>query len=108
MAVKVVTYASQAVAAAGTAEALVASETLVNSVILNADSGNTGEIAIGDDNVVAAVATRRGQPLAPGESVTISGEFFGGSATDLINLADIYVDAINNDDKVNITATVRE
>lgn len=103
------------VAANGTAVALESTSgpaTKVRSVIITAGSDNTaGEhIVVGDSNVVGALATRRGHPLAPGESITIDGltadergtRGIGGGL--LVDLAEIYVDCITNDDRVSYMA----
>jgi hypothetical protein len=71
------------VTAAGTAEAL-ATSTSCKLVIITAETDNTDYVVVGGSTVVAALATRRGVPLAPGDSVPIQ--------TD--NLADIYLDAV--------------
>lgn len=60
------------VAAAGTAEVLT-SETYSGKVSLaiTAETDNTGYIAVGGSEVVAALATRTGIPLAAGDTVTL-------------------------------------
>lgn len=55
------------VASAGTAVALAAS-TAAKAVEIIAETDNTGYIVVGASTVVAALATRRGKPLAAGES----------------------------------------
>jgi len=77
------------VSSSGTAEALAASTT-VKEVTLSAELNNTGTITVGGSTVVDATATRRGNPLYPGDSVTIP--------TD--NLAEVYIDAEVNGDGV--------
>lgn len=71
------------VATAGTREALVASSVPCRKVIIQAETDNTGVIAVGGDSVVAAAATRRGVALAQSESVTI----------EIDDLQKIYLDA---------------
>lgn len=61
------------VAAAATAETLVATSTPCSAVIVQALSTNTDEVAIGGSTVIAASgATRRGLILTPGRSVPIA------------------------------------
>lgn len=99
----------ETVATAGTAVRFTATETLVRSIIITANSGNvSGEhIVVGDSNVVGAVATRRGHPLAPGQSLTIDAAtaaergLSGVESTKLINLADLYVDAVSSTELVS-------
>ena len=112
--VQVVTGSAE-VAANGTAVALESTKspaTLVRSVIITAGIDNaTGEhIVVGDSNVVGALATRRGHPLAPGEDITINGlnadqrGTRGISGGQLVELTEIYVDCITNDDRVSYLA----
>lgn len=73
------------VATAGSAEALAAS-TAVKEVTISAETDNTGVVVVGGSTVVAAVGTRRGTPLYPGDTVTVP--------TD--NLAEVYLDVTVN------------
>ena len=77
------------VASAGTAEAL-AGSTAIKWVIVTAETDNTGIVVVGGSTVVAALATRRGVPLAAGDSVTLT----------IDNLADVFVDATVSTDGV--------
>ncbi len=77
------------VTTAGTDEALAAS-TAVKWVIVQAQTDNTGVIAIGASGVDATVATGTGILLAAGEKFTIPCD----------NLADLYVDATVSGDGV--------
>jgi hypothetical protein len=77
------------VGAAGTAEAL-ASTTACKWVIVMAETNNTGVISVGAATTVAAEATRRGIPLAAGESVTVT----------IDDLAAVYLDTTVNGDGV--------
>lgn len=83
------------VAAAGTAEAL-ATTTAIKSVVVTAETDNTGIIAVGGSGVVAALATRRGTPLSAGESI----------ALDIDDLADVFIDSTVNGDGVTYTYVV--
>ena len=77
------------VTAAGTRVAL-ASSTACKQVIITAETDNTGNITVGGSTVVAALATRRGIPLAAGDSV----------ALEIDNLADVFIDSTVNGDGV--------
>lgn len=81
------------VAAAGTAEAI-GSPQVIRGVLVTALEDNTGTVVVGGTTVDATLATRRGTPLEPGESVSI----------DAWNLGSVYIDALNNDDGVSWTA----
>ena len=78
------------VATAATAEALVAASTPAKYVIITAESDNTGVIVVGGSTVVAALATRRGIPLAAGKSMAFAVD----------DLADVYLDTTVNGDGV--------
>lgn len=80
------------VAAAGTEEALAAS-TKASWVIVQAQTDNTGVIAVGGADVLATVATGTGVVLAAGESI--------GFPVD--NLADVFIDTTVNGDGVRYT-----
>jgi hypothetical protein len=77
------------VASAGVAEAL-ASDTPCKQVTIMAEGDNTGAIVVGFSTVVASEANRRGIPLLPYGSVTIS----------IDNLSKIYLDAEQNGEGV--------
>ena len=77
------------VATAGTREALAAS-TACKSVLITAELDNTGVIVVGGAAVVAALATRQGTPLNPGQSATVP----------VSNLALVYLDTTVNGDGV--------
>ena len=72
----------QTVTTPGTAVALAAS-TAIKEVTVTAELTNTGTITVGGSTVVDAVATRRGTPLYPGDSVTVASD----------NLAEVFIDA---------------
>lgn len=59
------------VAAAGTAERLVSSNTFARKVTIMAEVDNTGYVVVGDSTVVAALGTRKGIPLSAGTSITM-------------------------------------
>lgn len=77
------------VTTAGTRVALAAS-TACKQVAITAETDNTGLIVVGGATVVAALATRRGIPLSPGDTMTL----------DIDNLADLYIDSTVNTDGV--------
>lgn len=71
------------VATAGTAVALAAS-TPIKEVTITAETDNTDIVVVGGSTVIAALLTRRGTPLYPGDSVTVASD----------NLAEVFVDAL--------------
>jgi hypothetical protein len=77
------------VSSVGSAEALAASTT-IKEVTITAELNNTGTITVGGSTVIDATATRRGTPLYPGDTVTVT--------TD--NLAEVYIDTEVNGDGV--------
>lgn len=78
------------VAAAGTAERLVAAETAARKVTITAELDNTDYVVVGGSTVVAALATRQGHPLSAGSSITLW----------VHNLYEIYLDAVVNGEGV--------
>ena len=81
------------VAAAATAEAL-ASTTPSQSVVITAKTTNVGEIVVGGSTVVAlSGGTRRGTPLAAGDSIKI----------DIDNLSKIFLDSTVSGEGVTFT-----
>ena len=99
----------ETVAVNGTAVQFQDTDTFVRAITITANSGNVpGEhIVVGDSNVVGAIATRRGHPLAPGESLVISAEgmgttgMHGQDSAKLINLRDLWVDSVSNTEHVS-------
>ena len=82
----------QVVTTAGTRVALAASTT-IKEVTITAETDNTDIVVVGGVTCVAALATRRGTPLYPGDSVTIESD----------NLAEVYIDALVNGEGVTFT-----
>lgn len=74
------------VAAAGTAEPLVASSTPCEKVDIQAELDNTGAIVVGGSGVIAAADTRKGVALNAGNSYCI----------EIDDVAKIYIDATVN------------
>jgi hypothetical protein len=81
---------------AGTRLPLATQSTPCARVTISADENNAGNVSVGGATVVAAVgATRSGCVLQPGGSV----------AFDIDDLSKVYVDVLNNNDKVLFTWT---
>ena len=59
-------------------------------VVIVAETDNTGVITVGGSAVVGALATRKGTPLAAGDSITLP----------VNNLSDVYLDTTVNGDGV--------
>jgi hypothetical protein len=79
------------VTTAGTRVPLASSSTPARSVSITALEGNTGKVVVGGATVVAALATRRGTPLAAGDTVTL----------DINDLSKVNVDAMVNGEGVS-------
>ncbi len=73
-----------------------ASSTASRVVVITAETDNTGTIVVGGSTVVAVLATRRGTPLSPGDSVSIN----------IDNLSDVKLDSTVSGDGVTFTYTV--
>lgn len=71
------------VSSSGTAVPLAASSTPARIVTVVAETDNTGLVVVGSSTVVAALASRRGVPLGPGEAISMP-------CTDL---SFVYIDA---------------
>ena len=80
------------VTTAGTRVAL-ASSTACKQVTITAETDNTGIIVVGGSTCVAALATRRGTPLFPGDTLSL----------DIDNLADVFLDSTVSTDGVTYT-----
>jgi hypothetical protein len=85
------------VTTAGTAVRVATQPVWSDSTCITALSGNTGTICVGGSTVVAAVgATRRGTPLAAGESVTFN-----------CDASLLWIDATVNGDGVSFSYEAR-
>jgi len=84
------------VTTAGTAVQLASSSARVNEVAITALSTNTGVVVVGGSTVVAASGTRRGQPLAPNQTVTL----------DVQDLSAVWIDSTVNGEGVSYMAGV--
>lgn len=82
------------VAAAATAEALSASKTLAHHVDITAETDNTGVVVVGASTVVASLSTRRGTPLAAGDTLTLYD----------VDLSQVYLDVTVSGDGVTYSA----
>jgi len=78
----------------GTAVALSATSVAIRRVTITAEIDNTNPVTVGGSDVVGALATRRGVPLAAGASVT----FHADDGVD--ELSDVYIDAVTNTEGV--------
>ena len=76
----------------GTRVQLASSQT-IGGVIIVAEFGNGGVICVGDNNVIADAATRRGVPLNPGDAVILN----------IDNIDKIWIDSTINGDGVTYT-----
>lgn len=85
----------QTVTTAGTRVQLSTSKARVGSVAITAETDNTGIIVVGAVTVVAAVGTRRGIPLAAGQTISL----------DIDQLSDIYIDATVDTEGVTFITT---
>lgn len=74
----------KSVTTAGTAERLISASTAIRKVVIKAFPENTDVVVVGASTVVAALATRRGISLSPGESVTLR----------IKDLYNVYEDAV--------------
>ena len=78
------------VASAGTAVQVVSSGNAVSAVSFRARSANAGAVYVGDDTV----ASGSGYELQPGDEITLG-------FREAVDLRRFYVDAANNNDKVD-------
>lgn len=81
------------VASGGTAERLSSTATRCRSLVITAETDNTGVITFGGSTVVASLATRRGTPLSAGQSASI----------DVSTLSEVWLDTTVNGDGVTFT-----
>jgi len=79
---KYIKHGVKVVATAGT-HLVLADDTACQVVIIQAQTDNTGAIAVGADEVDATIATGNGIILYSGDSITLP----------VANLADVYIDS---------------
>lgn len=77
------------VATPGTPVRLSPTSIAIRTLIITAETDNTNVVTVGGADVVGALATRKGVPLANGMSVTFSAHEDG-----IDELSDVYIDAI--------------
>lgn len=77
------------VTTAGT-RVVLAIPTKYKEVSITAETDNTGTVVVGGNTVIAALATRRGTPLEPGDTCVLSS-------------SEIYLDAMVSGDGVTFT-----
>ena len=97
MALKLVTNSLVTVASAGTPVQVSTSVKMVNSVSIQASSGNTGIIYVGDSGVTAA----NGHELAGGEVLVINA-FDKPFNLEEMDLSKLYIDAATSADTARI------
>ena len=88
-----VTDGRKAVTTAGTAEQIGVASKHVAQVNIQAETNNTGIMAVGASAVVAAEGSQRGTMLLSGESMTLFD----------VDMGDIYIDATVSTDGVTFT-----
>jgi hypothetical protein len=84
------------VTTAGTRVALTTDNSRISSIVIQAEHSNTGDIAVGDNAVVASEATRNGVALEPGDSVTVQ----------ISQSSGIYIDSTVNGDGVTFATSI--
>lgn len=82
------------VTTAGTAVQLSGTSTAIKRVTIAAETDNTNYIVVGASTVVAALATRRGIPLGPGDTITLRVD----------NLTDVWLNSLVDGEGVTFTA----
>ncbi len=98
------TKANVNVASAGTAVAIAATSVVAQSCIIQALDTNTGAVYVGDSSVLAS--DKRGIKLVAGAALPLTADAMGGGVG-VLDLSTIYVDAVNNNDKVSIIYLAR-
>jgi hypothetical protein len=91
------TNGRKVVTTAGTAVPLSASAVYFTSLVVCAETDNTGNITVGKSTVVAALATRAGIPLSAGDCYDVP---IGVKGKTVGDLQDVYIDSTVNGDGV--------
>jgi hypothetical protein len=91
------TSGRKVVASAATAEALGTVGPTYDVIVITAETDNTGVIAVGGSDVVAALATRKGTPLIAGQAITLDID------DTQLGLEQIFIDATVTGDGVTYT-----
>lgn len=95
MAQKIVTLSAVTVSTAGTRVRISSSSIAIKAITIQASSGNSGIIYVGD----SSVSSSNGIALSAKDSVSITPE-----APDFeLNLSDYYIDAATNGDSVHVS-----
>lgn len=94
-AVSTIADGRKTVTVAGTAEPLSATSVACKKILITAETDNTDIVVVGSSTVVAALATRRGIPLYPGDPVA-----FG-----IDDVADVYIDSLVDGEGVTFIYT---
>ena len=84
---------NKTVTTAGTAVQVSSTSIRCSKLEITALETNAGVITVGDSNVVAAVATRKGTPLGPGDTLTMN----------IHDVSKIYIDSTVSADKISYT-----
>lgn len=103
MILKLFTLTPVTIDTAGTREAISGSSVRCKSVIISADSLNTGKVYVGD----SSVSSTNGVELSAGEDIILDADYLG-NAEDELDLSDIYVDTASNGNKVRIQYFTRK
>mgnify|MGYP001588593779 CR=1 FL=1 len=82
------------VAVAGTEEKLSTDDSRIISVAITAETNNTGIIVVGGSTVIASESTRRGTPLAAGDTTVLT----------VSQLSAVWLDTTVNTDGVTYLA----
>lgn len=90
----------QVVTTAGTAVQLSATSVAINRITITAETDNTNPVTVGGSDVVGALATRKGVPLAAGASITLDAQVDG-----VDELSDIWLDAVTSTEGVTYLYT---
>ena len=92
--------AQATISTAGTPIPLSLTERRCKAVIIQADPANSGAVYVGESDVTGAKAIK----LTAGNSLSIvPDDTFADEDTVYVDLADIYVDAAANGEKINIS-----
>lgn len=88
------------VTTAGTAVQLSATSVAIRGVVITAETDNTNPVTVGGSDVVGALATRKGVPLAAGASIALNANDDG-----VDELSDIWIDAVTSTEGVTYLYT---
>lgn len=103
MSAVLLTLAEITVVTSGVRQRVTTQEIPVTSITVQAASGNTGNIFVGDSNV----STTRGIELDAGQAWTQVADPTGRAGSEEFLLSDIYLDAGTSGDKARVVYTKR-